>query len=997
MLGKTYSQQYMNNNKNCIPKWFRLGLYTVAAASLVVGVSAQTALTLETKDKVKSYVGELKGSKFTDDGLGRTGKAGDRAIDLTQAGGPVYVKDASFLNAASANDEMTFAIWIKKYDMANSSAFWVNSPSSSGTARGWQAHTPWSNNSIYFDTAGCCDGSTQRISAATDTFAGYTGDPAWWSDWHFFVFTKKADLKRIWIDGQLFLEGSSTAVLPTDFTDMYIGANGAGIEMMHGLVDDFSIYATALEDAQVNSLFKGTLPTALPTTTKLVAYWDFNDFNPEGQFVSVSPTPDAKDAAPNLIQVVHMDGLIAWDSSNVSMKVDGTAVTPTLTRSGKTVTVSYVPSTLFAVQSQHTVELVYLDSTSKQQTLKWSFEVAAYTKDSVKSYIGAFRGGAAFSKDAVGHSGKAGDRAVDFSPVATGPVLIKSATFLNDAAKGDEMTFAIWVKYYNLVDTSIFWANAVSTDRGWQAHTPWAGSVYFDTAGCCDATTQRINAGIDTFAGYTGETSWWTNSWHFFVFTKKADLKRIWIDGQLFLEGSSTAVLPTDFVDLYLGSQNAGTTPIRGLLDDFSVYATALEEASVTSLYKGTVPSAMPATTKLLAYWNFDDMPATGMFSTISPASGATGASPNLIKVTHVDGAMPLDEKKAGMKVDGNAVTITATKTGDTITLSYVPSPLFAPNSKHTATVTYEGADFYTWQFTVGNYTKDSVRSAIGTLQGSAKFTADQGGKSGKAGDYAIDLGKTSSGQAVYVGDASFLNTAAASDTLTMTAWVKLYSTANNSLFWAVSPSSSGSSRGFQAHVPWGTSIYFDTAGCCDTATQRINAGIDTFTGYTGDANWWTNWHHFVLQKNTFTKEIWIDGELFLTGESTSPLPTDFTELYFGADPPDNARMQGIIDNVAVFGAPLDQSAITKLYSGTEATALPASTKLLAYFNFNDGAAPAVVPTISIARANGVITLTWTGTLQSATSLKGQWADVTNLTSPATITASDASRFYRAR
>jgi hypothetical protein len=230
-----------------------------------------------------------------------------------------------------------------------------------------------------------------------------------------------------------------------------------------------------------------------------------------------------------------------------------------------------------------------------------------------------------------------------------------------------------------------------------------------------------------------------------------------------------------------------------------------------------------------------------------------------------------------------------------------------------------------------------------------------------------------------------------------MAAWVKLYANGNNSLFWVNSPSSSGSSRGFQCHVPWGDTIYFDTAGCCDTSTQRVSAGIADFAGYTGDAGWWTNWHHFVFQKNTFTKEVWIDGQLFLTGESTSPLPTDLTDMYVGADNPDNVRLTGVIDDVAIFGAPLDEANIGKLYNGTAATALPASTKLLALFNFNDGAAPAVTPTISIARANGVITLTWTGTLQSASALNGQWSDVTALTSPATITASESSRFYRAR
>jgi hypothetical protein len=204
-------------------------------------------------------------------------------------------------------------------------------------------------------------------------------------------------------------------------------------------------------------------------------------------------------------------------------------------------------------------------------------------------------------------------------------------------------------------------------------------------------------------------------------------------------------------------------------------------------------------------------------------------------------------------------------------------------------------------------------------------------------------------------------------------------------------------SRGFFVATPWGNStVYFDTAGCCDTATQRISANIDTFTDYSGDAGWWTNWHHLVVQKKLAAKEIWIDGKLFLTGDSSNPLPTDFTEAWLGFDPPDNARMRGIIDDFAVFAAALDEASITNLVAGTLPTALPATTKLLAYWNFNDAAA---APTISIAREGATLKVTYTGTLQSTATLGGQWNDVQGATSPYSVTpgAGPGSSFYRAK
>lgn len=233
-------------------------------------------------DKVGSAKGYLMGTaKFSDDKGGFTGQAGDYAIDFGKAGSSqcVYIPDGSLLNKAAAKDEMSFAIWVKKYDIANSSVFWCVSPSSSGTTRGWQAHTPWSDNNIYFDTAGCCTADTQRISANISTFDGYTavGNNDFWTNWHHFVFTKKADAKNIYIDGKLFLAGTGADPLPKDFTVFYLGGFPTDGNMMHGLVDDFAIYSKELTPANVAALAAKTSAPKDLTSAGLLAYWDFND------------------------------------------------------------------------------------------------------------------------------------------------------------------------------------------------------------------------------------------------------------------------------------------------------------------------------------------------------------------------------------------------------------------------------------------------------------------------------------------------------------------------------------------------------------------------------------------------------------------------------------------------------------------------------------------------------------------------------------------------
>jgi len=994
-------------------------LWLAAAAIAVAGPSqaASSLPVLETKDKVQARVGVfVGGSVFTPAGGGHTGQATDYAVDFGMGTGPVRVQDGAFLNQASVNDEMTFAFWTKKYDTVNSSAFWGLSPSSNEGGRGFQAHVPWSDGNIYFDTAGCCDAATQRVVAPITDFADYTGDATWWTDnWHFFVFSKKGEVKEIWIDGILFFPnwttGTSTAPLPTDFTELFIGAQGPGsINPVHGLVDDFAVFGTALSEATIAQLYTGTLPTALPATDKLLAFWDFNDFPAEGMFLSFSPTPDAAAAAPDLVQVVHIDGATPWTESNVSLKVDDAAAPITLTRDGTKVTVKHVPNPLLSMQSKHKAALTY-PGADGPKTVEWEFTVGPYTRDVVASRVGVFRGGSSYTSDAGGRSAQAGDRAVDFGR-GTGPVHVADGSFLNQASVNDDMTFAVWIKEYDNANNSAFWANSPSssgTQRGWQAHVPNGNTIYFDTAGCCDGATQRLSAGIATFPGYT-DLPWW-NDWHLFVFSKQADWKQVWIDGELFLEGSNTGVLPTDFTDLFIGSDGAGGSLMHGIMDDFAVFGTALDAAAIGQLFSGTLPSALPASAELLAYWNFNDVPPDGLFVSFTPAPDATAAVPNSIMVVHLDGTAPWDLTKVGLKVDGATVTPAVVRDGSVVTVSYVPSPIFEQKSTHTATLIYPvGASLAerSWTFTVGMYTKDVLHQYLGVLTGPATFTPDAGGQSGQPGDYAIDFGRNNARQSVTIPDASFLNQAAPNDEFSIVAWQKLYAIADSALFWGVSPSSSGTQRGIGTHAPWSNNnLYFDTAGCCDGATQRTTAAmtVDTFPDYSGAVDWWYSWRHLVFQKKLDVKEIWIDGKLFITGYNTGVLPNDFTVGYLGFDPPDGATMRGLVDEFAVFKTSLSEEDILKLAAGQAPNTLPAATGILAYWNFNDPPAPPVEDvTLIVTRSGGNVTVTSNPqplpagfVLQLAPSVNGPWTTQPGANTPVTVPiGTEAAVFLRA-
>jgi hypothetical protein len=309
---------------------------------------------------------------------------------------------------------------------------------------------------------------------------------------------------------------------------------------------------------------------------------------------------------------VHIDGKTEWTSTNTSLKFNGAAVTPTFTKDGTTATIAYKPATMFASKTTNTATLTYKDPGGNDATLEWTFVVAEYRgpiKDAVKAYSALLLGTANYTADKGGHTGKAGDYAIDLTTKG-GPVQVIDPLFLaalNEATAKDELSVGLWIKKYDIADSSAIWFSSPTQGRVFQAHTPWSNNnIYFDTAGCCDGGTQRINAGIDTFADYTGDIGWWTNNWHYFVFNKKADAKDIWIDGKPFLAGSNTGLLSKDINQFNIGADNSSTGGLmHGLVDDVAVFSKILSEADMLKIVAGTL--SPKDVSGVLAVWDFND------------------------------------------------------------------------------------------------------------------------------------------------------------------------------------------------------------------------------------------------------------------------------------------------------------------------------------------------------------------------------------------------------
>ena len=223
---------------------------------------------------VGNYPGLLTGgATSTADGGGHSGSAGDRGLDFTPDGGSVIVTEFDWLAPALANDTLTVVYWVKKHEIANSSAFWISTATAGSGNRGFQAHAPWSNNNIYFDTQGCCAAPGQRINAPV---AEFDDNPDFWNDWHLMSFSKAGGVKEIRIDGDLFLDGIDADPLTDDIIGLNIGSGGDRGNPDRSIFDDFAIFDTALGEADLKSIVNGGSPADL-ADKGLLAYWDFNE------------------------------------------------------------------------------------------------------------------------------------------------------------------------------------------------------------------------------------------------------------------------------------------------------------------------------------------------------------------------------------------------------------------------------------------------------------------------------------------------------------------------------------------------------------------------------------------------------------------------------------------------------------------------------------------------------------------------------------------------
>ncbi|MDA0750184.1 MAG: lamin tail domain-containing protein [Verrucomicrobia bacterium] len=312
---------------------------------------------------------------YTSDRRGRSGAPGDRALDLGVSGSAenpthaILVSESpegsdlvKRLNTTNAEDQLSVTFWQRWQDgqIANSASVWFTSPSSGSGDRGFQAHVPWGNGTIYFDTSGCCDTPAKRLNG------GITGID--WGAWHHVALIKKGGAKQVWVNGDLALDQASGAdTLLTDWTGLVVGQSPTEPQYaFHGLVDDLGIFGVSLTEEQIKKLSSGSSPMdlAIPVAQQAPAIRevfpaDQSEFHPidGGLGFSVST------ASPNEIP-----------AQNIRLFLNGENVSASLNLSGTTTTRTATYSLPLESNQFYTAKAEASDDAGRSSSLEWTFD-----------------------------------------------------------------------------------------------------------------------------------------------------------------------------------------------------------------------------------------------------------------------------------------------------------------------------------------------------------------------------------------------------------------------------------------------------------------------------------------------------------------------------------------------------------------------------------------------------------------------------------------------
>jgi len=888
------------------------------------------------KDSVGTNNGVVMGGAYP-----FTGRVGPGAVYVDGSSGYIAVPDAPELEFAATNS-YTVAAW----------AYPAALPT------GWEAiveksrdMAPWYG--IWLN------GQTWIYGTSPDNIAGTTlpTDPSGnlIPGWHHIAIMQDGvgDTTSLYVDGTIV--NTASAYDANGAGALWIGGDtfsvGGGLEeLFNGVIDDVRIYNRTLSDAEVAQLYNAPLPTTSLPLALLVQPQDASIFSGEQAVLTA--------------QVNAADCTSQWYKSNSPVGAAAAAVvgnsvlnTGALSYPADNGAQFYVVFTGAGGSITSRVATVIVGATTGIDSGlvgHWTFDDPANLgKDSAGTNDAVVVGGAyPFAAARIG----------------AGAVCLDGVSGTLRVADNPSFRFAAGQSF-----TLSAWAYPLAMPGGWTAIVekgrdlpPWYG-IWLDTQ-TWDFGQYAGGSYYNLFGPTlpTNDSGALILQWHHAAITQDgvAGTTSIYVDGSLASTGAAENFTGTGA--LWIGGDEfsvGGSLEelFNGVIDDVRLYNRALSAAEITQLY--TAPAPTTNQPLALVVQPQDVATIAGQQATLTALANNFDLTDQWYKGTSPLGASaPAPVTGGGANASLTIGPLTAADNGTTYYVVFAGSSGAVTSRVVHVTVKAEPADGLIAHYTFDNPADLGADSSTlglnpGTTVGGATFSANS--RVG-AGALAVD---GLSGH-ILVPDVPYLEFSA-TNSFTVAAWA--YPAALASGWEGIVTKS-------RPLPPW-YGIWLDPQNQWIFGTTPNNmAGTSLPTDASG--NLIPGWHHVAIVQDGLggTSSIYVDGIIANTGAVQND--NGAGALWIGGADDGNGvyeYFEGLIDDVRIYNVALSDSQVSALAN----VPLPAL--------------------ISIARAPGGLTITFTGTLQAAGSLSGTWTNVTGATSPLPIPKPQGTAFYRSQ
>jgi len=699
---------------------------------------------------------------------------------------------------------------------------------------------------------------------------------------------------------------------------------------------------------------------------------------PESPVVGATPQPlsisalvpsDGVKAArfDSSIQVVLVDGTTKLASGSIVLSLDGATVTPTVTTDGATTTAKFQPASIFKLLSTHSATVNYADSTGAKFTKTWSFTVANYNIIPATATVTADKSKGGFLVRTWKSTGQPNNLAWTEEQLA--------GLRGDNEADTSRFTEKVYGNSYYIETKVIDYWNTGGQDN-------FTNNSEQNTPGLANDGSNDDNYSIEAITYLdlpAGAVTLGVNSDDGFRVTSFSGDPRVRFSTTLGQFDGGRGVANTDFTFVV---EKAGIYPFRMIFEEGGGDS-AVEWYSVTTDNVRHLINDANDARALKAYRPVAGATPAYVASVTPPVNGFDQPSAVDLKAVIVDGVNKINPASVTMVFDGAAVKASATKAGDTTTVTAPQVTGLAEGSKHTVTLSFSdtstppGTRTVNWGFTTRITEKSFV---TGTL-----FI--------EAEDVDFEHGK-------YIKDPKLIGLSGAYPG------------------GAYEAKGTADDKGFD----WNTNDNAGQAYRPDTgiAAGKKDGSAGAERGLFQVSTWWTlgwndggEWYNYTRDFPTPAKDYEVYGHLSSGGAAINIRVDQIVSGQGQADAQQVKQVLGYFkpgratagwDSLEIFRmTDADGNPITVKLGGNvtlRTTITAGSNSDQDYFAFVPVTAPPPTerPKISSVKSDGKnITLEWAGSavLQAADDVSGPWADVVGAGSGKAIAISGSRKFYR--